>query len=253
MSVQDDTRLVGLQQTLYQSKNPTRRWLHTSRRDWIIAAVRKAAEGRAGSALEIGPGSGLYLPVLAERFREVVAADVEEAYLNHSRAVAERLPNVALLRDDITRSTLPDERFDLILCTEVVEHLADAQAAFAHLRRILRPGGALVLSTPQKWSVLEVAARVALLPIVIQMTRLVYREPVLETGHINLMTEGEVCAGLQCAGLRVIERHKSGLYLPLVAELAGESGLRVEQWLERKLRGGPLDFLLWTQYYVCEA
>ena len=43
------------------------------------------------------------------------------------------------------------------------------------------------------------------------------------------------------------------MYIPLVAEFAGERGRRFEEWLERRVRGRPLDWTLWTQYYVAQA
>ena len=85
------TDIVSLQGTLYTSRNPTRRWLHTTRRDLVIDAIRTAPVGNTNRALEVGPGSGVYLPSLCERFRSVVALDVEEAHLAQLRkTVGER-------------------------------------------------------------------------------------------------------------------------------------------------------------------
>jgi 2-polyprenyl-3-methyl-5-hydroxy-6-metoxy-1,4-benzoquinol methylase len=251
--MQESEKLIELQKTLYRSKNPTRRWLHTSRRDWIVSAIRKAASEQHGSALEIGPGSGIYLPILGELYGDVVATDVEESFLSNSKLLAEPYAHMKFFRDDISQSNLPDGYFDLVLCSEVIEHLADAGAALKHIHRILKPGGTLILSTPQKWSLLELAAGVALLPGIIHLTRLVYREPVLETGHINLLTAREVHRLLNHAGFNIREKYKSGMYLPIVAEMLRETGLRLEQRLERKLQGGRFDGLLWTQYYIAQA
>lgn len=244
--------LLELQQTLYRSANPTRRWLHCSRRDWIVAALGRHA-GARGRALEVGPGSGLYLPLLAALFREAYAADIEPAYLDHARELARRHPNLHPVVDDIARSRLPAGSFDLILCSEVVEHLAESAAAIAGMRRLLRPGGVLVLSTPQRYSPLELAARIAFLPGIIDLVRAIYREPILKTGHINLMTAGRLRAQVEGAGLLIGERHASGVYLPVVAEFGGTAALRLEQWCEARLRGGPFDWLLWTQYVVATA
>lgn len=108
--------IVALQQTLYASKNPTRRWLHLKRKAWIEAALGASGPGRA--ALEVGPGSGVYLPTLAEHFESVTASDIAEAHLEH---LAPLFPDVTVLRDDITSSALEPGSFDLILCSEVVE------------------------------------------------------------------------------------------------------------------------------------
>lgn len=248
-----DSELVALQETLYRSRNPTRRWLHCSRRDWIIEALRRHAQAHPARALEVGPGSCIYLPVLARLFADVVASDVEAAFLEHAAPLRHSLPNLQLALDNICDSALPPASFDLILCTEVVEHIADSALALRGMRRLLRPGGVLVLSTPQRYSPLEQAARIAFLPGVIALVRRIYREPVLETGHINLMTARTVQRQLREAGFALCEQHQSGMYLPLLAEFGGELALRFEQWLERKLRGTAGAGLLWTQYYVARA
>ena len=49
---------------------------------------------------------------------------------------------------DITRVPLPDNSFGVVLCTEVLEHIADTGAALTELKRLCRPGGAIILTTP---------------------------------------------------------------------------------------------------------
>ncbi len=252
MRSRQDAELVALQDTLYTSRNPTRRWLHCARRDWMVDAIRRvaAAQPQRQHALEVGPGSGVYLPVLASLYAQVTASDIEAAYIERAQRLARDHRNLACVIDDITRSQLPSASVDLILCSEVIEHIPDSVPALREMRRLLRPGGRLVLSTPQRYGILETVARVALAPGVIALTRRVYREPVLETGHINLLTEREVKRQLTDAGFRIDESHKSGLYLPLVAEFMDEPGLRFERWLEGKMQRTPLDHLLWTQYHI---
>ena len=248
--------LVDLQETLYTSSNPTRRWLHCSRRDWIVDALRRyasTATESAATALEVGPGSGIYLPILCELFADVSGVDIETAYLDNARPLLETYPHLSLKVDDITNSKLPPHSFDLILCTEVIEHIPDSARALSEMHKRLKPGGVLILSTPQKYSPLELTAKVAFLPGVIQLVRLIYGEAILDSGHINLMTEAEVTKQLHQAGFSIEERHKTGMYLPLVAEFARNKGLQLEQNLEQKLRGGKLDWLLWTQYFVARA
>jgi SAM-dependent methyltransferase len=251
--VASETELVALQQTLYRSSNPTRRWLHCSRRDWIVEALPRCAPPAHARALEVGPGAGIYLPLLASLFAEVFATDIETAFLKHAAPLRHSLPKLQLVLDDICASTMPPHSFDLILCSEVIEHIADSRAALGGMRRLLKPGGVLLLSTPQRYSPLELAARVAFLPGVVQLVRRIYGEPILETGHINLMTRRTVERQLAGAGFEVLERFQSGMYLPLIAEFGGAAGLKLEQWLERKLRGTAGGGLLWTQYYIARA
>lgn len=249
-AISSEAELLNLLETLYNSRNPTRRWLHCTRRDWIIAKLRESAREHSGRALEVGFGAGVYLPSLAEGYREAVGADLDQAHLDHAQPLQARYPNLRLVADDITASRLPSASFDLVLCSEVLEHIPNTAQVIAGLRRLLAPGGILILSTPQRHSLMELACRIAFMPGVITLVRRIYGEAVFETGHINLLTEREVTAALTDAGFNIRERFKSGMYLPLVAEFGGAPGLRLARWLEARIRRGPLSFALWTQYYV---
>jgi len=245
--------IVELQHTLYSSRNPTRRWLHQSRRGRVESALRRLAEERSGvAALEVGPGSGIYLPLLCELFEQVTAIDIESEYLDHLANIVVERPNLHLAIDDIASSRLDSKSFDLVLCSEVIEHTPEPAAVVAGLSRLLRPRGVLVLTTPQAHSTLELASKVAFLPGFIDLARWVYREPILPTGHINLLTAGEVGQLLRASGLQVREHRTWGLYLPLVSELGGRAALELERRVERRISGGRFDGLLWTQYWVAE-
>ncbi len=69
-------------------------------------------------------------------------------------------------------------------------------------------------------------------------------------GHINLLTQEQLLAQVHDAGLRVRTAHKTGFYLPLVAEFGGQIGQRFLAWCEGKLLNSSLSGLLWTQCYV---
>lgn len=49
---------------------------------------------------------------------------------------------------DISQVPLPGNSFGVVLCTEVLEHVPNTAAAFAELKRLCRPGGAIILTTP---------------------------------------------------------------------------------------------------------
>lgn len=244
--------LFELQQTLYQSSNYTRRRLHLSRLAWVTRAIEKFGTNNAHSerAIEYGPGSGVYLPVLAKHFPAVVAADVENAYLNGIRPLLSRIGGLSLVADDILNSKLEKECFDLALCSEVLEHVQNPGKAVETLYQILKPGGVAVVTTPQRYSLLELCCKVAFLPGIIQLVRKIYREPVLETGHISLKTSGEFRKIVVENGFEILEEEKFGLYLPVVAEFGGAAGGRLIEAIEHKLNNTVFDALFWTQAYV---
>jgi SAM-dependent methyltransferase len=62
--------------------------------------------------------------------------------------VHQNLKGVVDVVADITDMPLPDRSFDLVLCTEVLEHVSNTYAAFAELTRLCKPGGTVILTTP---------------------------------------------------------------------------------------------------------
>lgn len=49
---------------------------------------------------------------------------------------------------DITSIPLPEKSFDLLVCSEVLEHVPDTRAAFRELARLCKTGGVIILTTP---------------------------------------------------------------------------------------------------------
>jgi 2-polyprenyl-3-methyl-5-hydroxy-6-metoxy-1,4-benzoquinol methylase len=244
-----ESELVRLQQTLYTSRNSTRRWLHISRYDWIRSAIERHSVPD-GEALEVGPGSGIYLPLLAARFQTVTALDIEQEYLDSLSIIIDKHANITPHIGDITNSTLNDKVFDLVLCSEVLEHISNASGALQEIARILKPGGVLILSTPQPFCPLELAANIAFYPGIRQVIRLIYREPLLPLGHVNLQSARIVRKSLIDSGFTIIEQHTGGVYLPLVSEFLGGYAVRFQKLLEKAVRGTPFELFLWTQFYV---
>ncbi|HUO05312.1 MAG TPA: class I SAM-dependent methyltransferase [Candidatus Binataceae bacterium] len=242
-----------LQETLYVSKNPTRRWLHCSRRDWIIDKLRDLSREHHGKALEAGFGSGVHLPTLSEVFGEVVAIDIDESLVQHARSMIKgSYPNVSVVQGDLTCSALPDDTFDLILCSQVLKQVPEPRLAIREMYRMLRPGGILLLTSQQPLSPVELAGRVILRPPLINFVRLIYKEAVRQPSHRVPMRAKVLVSELHEAGFTIRDRFSSGAYIPLVAELFGKAALRLEQWMEPRMRGGPLEELLWEQYYIAE-
>lgn len=242
-------RRVALQQTLYDSANPTRRYLHRARRAWVEARLRD----RSGdSALELGPGSGVYLPLLASLSAHAVALDLDPDLLRSARdyAVSPHAPAASFVTADMRAAPFAAQSFDLILCSEVIEHVPNSQAVINAIASLLKADGCVILTTPQPYSLLELLGKIAFLPGMIQLLRRVYGEPVEPTGHINVLGRRALEVQIAQAGLRIAERATCGFYLPLIAEFGGQRGAQCLQWLDQRLQHSRLRALLWTQCYV---
>jgi 2-polyprenyl-6-hydroxyphenyl methylase/3-demethylubiquinone-9 3-methyltransferase len=96
--------------------------------------------------LDVGCAEGRFAAELARAGAEVVGIDVAEEPLTRARA---RHPKLDLrLVDGEGTWALQDASFDVVWAGEVIEHVADTAAWLSQVRRVLRSGGSLLLSTP---------------------------------------------------------------------------------------------------------
>jgi 2-polyprenyl-3-methyl-5-hydroxy-6-metoxy-1,4-benzoquinol methylase len=96
--------------------------------------------------LDLGCGEGWFAAAAVEAGASVLAVDVAEEPLRRARALH---PGLDLrLIDDEGHWELEDAGFDAVWAGEVIEHVADTASWLSELRRVLRPGGRLLLSTP---------------------------------------------------------------------------------------------------------
>ncbi len=120
--------------------------------DRLAALLRERA--REGDLmLDAGCGSGrVFRYELPRRPRLIVGVDLTEEPRGN--------PNIdAAARADLARLPFRDSVFDLAVSSHVVEHLAAPEAVFRELARVLKPGGALLILTPNRWHYVTVAAR----------------------------------------------------------------------------------------------
>jgi 2-polyprenyl-3-methyl-5-hydroxy-6-metoxy-1,4-benzoquinol methylase len=240
-------KILDIQNTIYHSKNPTRKRLHQDRFLWIKNSLMYVKKNKKiKTALEIGPGSGIYLPLLRKIASTVTASDIEKVYLENIQLDNSK-KNLCLVEDNIEETKFTKNSYDLVLCTEVLEHLKNPEAAIVNISQILKPGGILVLTTPQKYSLMEIFCKIAFLPGIIKLVRLIYQEPVMETGHISLRTEKSLKICFSRSNLSIIKEKKMGLYLPLLAELS--DGKAIEK-IEKILTNQSIHWPLWTQCYI---
>jgi ubiquinone/menaquinone biosynthesis C-methylase UbiE len=101
--------------------------------------------------LDAGCGDGRYLRALdAELPERIAGVDISERILETARAA---IPRADLRQGNLEALPFDDAAFDLVLCTQVIEHVLDAAAGVAELVRVLQPGGRLVISTDNERNV----------------------------------------------------------------------------------------------------
>jgi SAM-dependent methyltransferase len=114
------------------------------------------------SLLDAGAGTGYFSEQARNRKARVISVDLGVPLL---RRVAARAGSL-LAAGDITNLPFPADTFDFAVSSEVIEHTLDPRRAVAELGRVLKPGGTLVLTCPNRsWQwVVELASKIGARP-----------------------------------------------------------------------------------------
>jgi SAM-dependent methyltransferase len=112
--------------------------------------LSKVGSGSGGRALDVGCGAMGWLRILSDWVGpsgRVVGADIDERMLNAARSFLEEeeIANVELVVDDLFDSRLEPQSFDLVHARYVIAPLGRGREQVATHRRLVKPGGSLVL------------------------------------------------------------------------------------------------------------
>jgi SAM-dependent methyltransferase len=127
----------------------------------ITDLIMKMLSPLRGRALDVGCGTGRVTIRLAEQGFEVDALDVEEKVIDIARRVAARRNltiNFSVCDFVAQGDSFADATYDVVVCTEVLEHLENWRPVVRIMCRVLKPGGTLVITVPhnpQLYSVID--------------------------------------------------------------------------------------------------
>lgn len=161
--------------------------------------------------LDMGCGAGRHAFELYRRGANVVAFDLDQEELDGVEKMFGAMRYEGEAPEGATATTVqgnaldlpfPDDTFDKIIASEVLEHIPNDMAAMAELRRVLKPGGRLAVTVPS-W-----------LPerICWALSEDYHTAP---GGHVRIYTRAELEAKLKSTGFRVDGHHHAhGLHAP---------------------------------------
>jgi 2-polyprenyl-3-methyl-5-hydroxy-6-metoxy-1,4-benzoquinol methylase len=165
--------------------------------------VRLVGEGKR--VLELGPATGYMTRVLRERGCTVVGIEVDPAMAEQAERFCERIVVGDLDVLDLDEA-LGEERFDVVVAADVLEHLKDPLAALRKLRRFLAEDGFFVISIP---NVAHGSVRLALLT-----GHFEYRDVgLLDSTHLRFFTRESFERTIDEAELGLAELHRHELNL----------------------------------------
>lgn len=132
------------------------------RRARLVASILPE---QGGHLLDFGCGNGAQTLLLAPSFGQTTGVDINEDFLQGFRQSISNSENMQALATGGRPVDLPPESIDVITSFTVLEHVPDEMAILHDLHRLLKPGGRLILSVPNRWWIFEThGADLPLLP-----------------------------------------------------------------------------------------
>ena len=112
----------------------------------ILNEIKKISPGKF---LDAGCGIGLYSFSAYSKGFDILGVDIDEEKINIAKKIAEKKKaSIKFQVEDLTRLRLKDE-FDLIICSEVLEHINDDKKAMDNLAKALKNNGRLIITVPR--------------------------------------------------------------------------------------------------------
>lgn len=190
---------------LFDPTSPPGHWAFARLRFRLTAQCALSLPGRR--ILDAAAGACFVAVCLHKAGREVV--------LNDLRPLAESLQPWGLngvlevhQRDIFTLGAAEVGVFDIIVCTELIEHVAHPVELLRHLRSLLRPGGHLILTTPNG---LFLGSRLPTFSEVASFDELESRQFLPDSdGHLFLLTPAELDGLLEAAGYGSVDIFEFG-------------------------------------------
>ncbi|GAK57004.1 methyltransferase type 11 [Candidatus Vecturithrix granuli] len=137
------------------AQNAGTRYTFTRRLEVVLRMLAQVLHQKQGHAsalriLEIGCGAGLLCLELARSAKIVVGIDISHFVLDFANRVKDYLhcDNVFFQQGDAEHLAFDNDTFDVVICSEVLEHLIKPQQALTEMRRVLKKDGTLILTTP---------------------------------------------------------------------------------------------------------
>lgn len=157
--------------------------------------------------LDVGAGFGRHVFECARRGADVVALDYAADEVTETRATLGAMVDSGeidisrfkgVLRGDATQLPFATGSFDVVITSEVLEHIQDDVSAIAEMVRVLKPGGTFAATVP------------AWLPEKINwMLSDEYHAPKSTGGHVRIYSKTELGAKLRSAGIELTASHRA--------------------------------------------
>lgn len=132
--------------TLFESKNLLLRYLETQRLKKIIRFAKLKPNDQV---LDLGCGEGYLISLLPNNV-SVIGVDISEHALNRAKEILKDKKNVELRFGNACQTNLPNNYFDKIICSEVIEHVPEPRKIIKEAHRLVKDSGLVIVSVPDE-------------------------------------------------------------------------------------------------------
>lgn len=196
----------------YVNEHPFFLAFHKARLE-ALSRIFEQTIPRGDRVLDVGSGYSIFFLCNRDWEFDITCCDLDSAAIEKMRGLC---PGWRWEVADATNLPFDDASFGTVYAGEIIEHVPDVRGALAEWRRVLEPGGTLIMTTPNRERMLACANRRAM--------------PV-HPEHVRELSPPEARALLAAEGFDVLET--DGIYLELLLNWYRPPGLRVDMLTAR--------------------
>ncbi len=126
--------------------NPLQWFWHTRR----FKNISQMIEPVKGEVLDIGSADGTFTKIIADysKTKKVIGIDILENSVKYARKRFKKDKRMRFLVADAHQLPFKDKRFQAVFCLEALEHIYNPQKVLSEIKRVLKPGGYLIILVP---------------------------------------------------------------------------------------------------------
>lgn len=224
MKPQETNGVLGIEYAKARETRLSHKYRLLRRTQEVLGAIERFGVMPVRDIVDLGTADGRMLDTLHQKYRDANCIGIEYSS-ELVRYAKERFPHLKIIQGDIQSIPLADESSDVVIAAAVIEHLDSPSKMMREVRRILREGGILILTSPDPF-----------------WERLAAFTGQIEKGkHHSVMDLAALMDLAQGAGFTVMFKNKFML---------SPIGMPLERGIETILRAIHFDFMLSNQLLV---